>query len=325
MPESLSVNFLEMYSEIFLTNPSFCSSSHRSCKRSANDDFRRWPYIRNDFGCRPAQHRQQRQQRLFPQWTTGVDTREVEDTFEVERIVHVQVDPEQRLAVVVEDFAVEFFIILIAALVWMFGPQRVDIADVKPGVCWFLLSLWLGETSTCSSFRLLFLSLRILRPRGCALRQRRRLLIAFIDGLVLCGAFALDRKISTGMKEQYFSRTSRTRYSFANSRQSSFRNRVISVPTVVLLPSDISYSVLPSQVQCTGGWILLYRKENRCELHLLPWKQSRNQDRSVLDHLIWIRFVFVFLQEFGSAGEGDLGNIFFDFVCGHTDTVIDEF
>lgn len=37
---------------------------------------------------------------------------EVEDTFEVERIVHhVQVDPEQRLAVVVEDFAVEFFII----------------------------------------------------------------------------------------------------------------------------------------------------------------------------------------------------------------------
>ena len=38
-------------------------------------------------------------------------------------------DPEQRLAVVVEDFAVEFFIILIAALVWMFGPQRVDIAD----------------------------------------------------------------------------------------------------------------------------------------------------------------------------------------------------
>ena len=38
-------------------------------------------------------------------------------------------DPEQRLAVVVEDFAVEFFIILIAALVWMFGPQRVDITD----------------------------------------------------------------------------------------------------------------------------------------------------------------------------------------------------
>ena len=38
-------------------------------------------------------------------------------------------DPEQRLAVGVEDFAVEFFIILIAALVWMFGPQRVDITD----------------------------------------------------------------------------------------------------------------------------------------------------------------------------------------------------
>ena len=54
----------------------------------------------------------------------GIRKWEVEDTFEVERIVHVQVDPEQRLAVVVEDFAVEFFIILIAALVWMFFYLR---------------------------------------------------------------------------------------------------------------------------------------------------------------------------------------------------------
>ena len=43
------------------------------------------------------------------------------------------------------------------------------------------------------------------------------------------------------------------------------------------------------------------------------------------DHLIRVCFVFVFLQELGSAGESDLGNVFFDFVSRHTKTGIDEF
>ena len=58
-------------------------------------------------------------------------------------------------------------------------------------------------------------------------------------------AIVVERKISTGMKEQYLSSTSLARYSFANSRLSSFRNSVISLPTVVLFPSCISYSVPP--------------------------------------------------------------------------------
>lgn len=50
------------------------------------------------------------------------------DTFQVERIIHVQVDPEQRLAVVVEYLAVEFFVIFVAALVRVLAPKRVNIA-----------------------------------------------------------------------------------------------------------------------------------------------------------------------------------------------------
>ena len=41
---------------------------------------------------------------------------------------------------------------------------------------------------------------------------------------------------STGIKEQYLLITSRARYSLANSRLSSFKNRVISVPTSVRGP-----------------------------------------------------------------------------------------
>ena len=45
----------------------------------------------------------------------------------------------------------------------------------------------------------------------------------------------------------------------------------------------------------------------------------------VTDHLIRVGFVFVFFQEFGSAGECDLCDIFFYFIGCHTDTIIDEF
>ena len=37
-------------------------------------------------------------------------------------------DPEQRLLVVQKYFAVKFLVILIGALVWMFRPERMDVA-----------------------------------------------------------------------------------------------------------------------------------------------------------------------------------------------------
>ena len=62
-------------------------------------------------------------------------------------------------------------------------------------------------------------------------------------------AFSFSKKIGVGMKEQYFSMTSLARYSLANSRQSSFKKRVISVPTPSFDPSVISNSVPPSHSQ----------------------------------------------------------------------------
>ena len=54
-------------------------------------------------------------------------TEEKENTFQVKRIIHVQVDPEQWLFVIHKYLTVEFFIILIRALIRMFHPQRIRI------------------------------------------------------------------------------------------------------------------------------------------------------------------------------------------------------
>ena len=61
-------------------------------------------------------------------------------------------------------------------------------------------------------------------------------------GLGFYSAFMVadEVHIDTGIKEQYFSSTSLTRYSLANSRLSSFRYRVIVDPTSALVPSSIS-------------------------------------------------------------------------------------
>ena len=56
-----------------------------------------------------------------------IDLREIQDTFQVERVIHVQMDPEQRLLVVHEYLAVEFLVFLICAAVRMLHPQRLRV------------------------------------------------------------------------------------------------------------------------------------------------------------------------------------------------------
>ena len=59
----------------------------------------------------------------------SVDFREVQDSLHVERIIHVQMDPEQGLAVIIEHLAVEILVLVIGALTWCLLPERMDIGD----------------------------------------------------------------------------------------------------------------------------------------------------------------------------------------------------
>ena len=57
------------------------------------------------------------------------DTGEVQDALEVEGIVHVQVNPEQRLLKGVEQLAVGILIFFLGAVAGIFQPQRMGIVD----------------------------------------------------------------------------------------------------------------------------------------------------------------------------------------------------
>ena len=59
-----------------------------------------------------------------------LDLREIEDTGEVERIVHVQMDMEERFVHLHRiEFVVELIIILILQVSRLTGPRGVDIVD----------------------------------------------------------------------------------------------------------------------------------------------------------------------------------------------------
>ena len=59
----------------------------------------------------------------------AVDSREIENALQVERILHIQMDPEKRLLVIIEDRSVKFLIVLILTLGRLSDPQRIGIVD----------------------------------------------------------------------------------------------------------------------------------------------------------------------------------------------------
>ena len=58
-----------------------------------------------------------------------VDLRKIQDALQVERIIHVQMDPEQRLLIVMEGRAVELAVLLVRALGRRMQKQREDVID----------------------------------------------------------------------------------------------------------------------------------------------------------------------------------------------------
>ena len=56
-----------------------------------------------------------------------VDLGEVKDTLEIEGIIHVQVDPEQGLLVILEDLSVEFLVLFVGAVFGILAPEGMDL------------------------------------------------------------------------------------------------------------------------------------------------------------------------------------------------------
>ena len=55
--------------------------------------------------------------------------REIQDAFQTERIFHVQMDPEERIVIVMECFAVKFLVFLFGAVFGVFQIQRMRVVE----------------------------------------------------------------------------------------------------------------------------------------------------------------------------------------------------
>ena len=62
--------------------------------------------------------------------------REIQYTLHSARVIHVEVDPEQRLAEVVEGIAVEFLVFFVRYLARRLQPERLSVIDLA--LCRFL-------------------------------------------------------------------------------------------------------------------------------------------------------------------------------------------
>ena len=71
-----------------------------------------------------------------------LDLREVEDTCEVERIVHIEVDVEQRLLCHRVKGSVELIIILILEVSRLAGPERLNFIDYVVLVSVYVLAVF---------------------------------------------------------------------------------------------------------------------------------------------------------------------------------------
>ena len=58
-----------------------------------------------------------------------IDLREIKNALQVERIVHIEVDPEKRFFIIVEYLSVKCLIFVVRAVLGHLGPKRMDIID----------------------------------------------------------------------------------------------------------------------------------------------------------------------------------------------------
>ena len=71
-----------------------------------------------------------------------LDTWEIKDTGEVERIIHIQVNPEHRVVLHGVEGVVELLIVLILQRAGLLGPQRFCIVDDVIFLCFLLFAVF---------------------------------------------------------------------------------------------------------------------------------------------------------------------------------------
>ena len=232
-----------------------------------------------------------------------VDPREVQDSFQVKRVIHVQMDPEQRLLVIQEHVPVEFFILLFRALRRLFGPQRMCVADADRTASdlHLLLVVFFDVfkdniiVAQVSLVDRLFAGIRILFGEENLHRHEGAVFFEHFAHAVLIG------KLQTLLIQMQCDRRARF--------------RAVSGP----------HHILRAAVTLPVYRLRALPEAQRIDINLLGNHKGRIESQSEMsDNLVFVCFVFVFLQKFRGAGKSDLRNIFDNFLRRHADSVIDE-
>ena len=207
----------------------------------------------------------------------ALDAREIQDTGQIERVIHVQVYPEERFLRHGIQVAVEFLVILVGQLRGLAHPRRLGVVD----------DVVLVGVDILAVFPLLLLAESDLyRKKAAILLQQSANLILVQEVLVLVVDIQDD----------------------------------IGTPVVLgrLLQRVLRRSVA-APFHRHGAFLVRASHD----LHLLGDHERRVEAQPEMTDDSG-RVVLVLLHELLRSGEGDLVDVFIDFLGGHTDTAVGD-
>ena len=223
-----------------------------------------------------------------------LDLREVQDALEVEGVLRVQMDPEQRLLVIVEHLVIERAVFLVGAVGGALEPERADVVD--------LLGLLLAL-----GFRLV----RRIALGALVLLFLGRLDLAQEDRHGHEGAVFVQHASDGVFFEEFLFVVAQMQRD-AGAHVRLVRCGQLVTHAVLAAPVDALRALLPA---------------HRIDLHLGGHHERRIEAQAEMadDAAVFAFLALILLEEFLRAGKRDLTDILDDLVLGHADAVIDDF
>ena len=250
-----------------------------------------------------------------------VDLREVEDTLQVKGIIHVQVNPEQRLLVVVEYLAVELLILLLGALAGCLVPEGIDIVQCHrtlQDLIGFLRRLHL-HGFLCAVFLFLLLGL-------C------RLYHGLDEGILLGQLILLDLLIlGLGLGILKIDGQRHESAVFLDDLSgpvfiAEFGAVLIHVKGDLRADSILVAGIHPELGSSLGlpvNGLRILLPGQGIDGHSVRHHEGRIEAQTEMtDDLVLIGLVLILLQECLGAGKGDLVDVLLHLVHGHAETII---
>ena len=232
-------------------------------------------------------------------------------------------NPEQRLFVIHKYFTVKFFVFFIRTFIRMFHPQRMNIAERHRTFVDFHLFFCGGNLNNLffSIFIFFFFCFSLFMDvfyNHIIFSQ-----IGLIDCLIfLLGTFFRKENLNRHKRTIFFDYFTNT--VFVGELHAVF------VQEKCNLCTDSCFISFCHIVLCASVALPVYRSSpffiGQCiNMNILCHHKCRVKSKSkVTDNLIFISLIFIFLKEFCSTGESNLSNILFNFICSHTDTIINK-